>query len=385
MDLIAALSPAAPASPAGTVPPILPGEALPTLKFAALVTSPPAPAEEPLPLPDAEPPPCIFPAPDMPQAGDAPAPPPSGTAPPPPPAVTTPRPGLRGLPLAGLVEASALPAAPPLAIDAPDAPAEQAASPAASRGRSARAAPRAAAAVPEHGSAPAPIALPPAIAPVATPLAAPVIARADPSPPDVPADTRTNTAAAIAPPAVPAAPAPPEAPRAAPVPTLPAAPVPAAVEHVAPSHAPATSARHVTLDDAFGSRIGLAIAHRIDQGGDQLIVRMEPAELGRIHVRLSFDEQGSLRAALVAESPVVVETLRREAGELARALSDAGVRTDAQSFSFNREGQGQRGQSETAWARWQARQDERPASPDAGSAALPDRPVRRSGRLDLMA
>lgn len=64
--------------------------------------------------------------------------------------------------------------------------------------------------------------------------------------------------------------------------------------------------------------------------------RMDPAELGRIHVRLSFDEGGSLRAVVGANSPQVLEAIRRDAGELGRALADAGVRTDAQSFRFDR-------------------------------------------------
>lgn len=154
--------------------------------------------------------------------------------------------------------------------------------------------------------------------------------------------------------------------------------------------APAESVRHAQpslhLGDAFGERMGVAIARRIGEGGEELVVRMEPAELGRVHVRLSFDEQGSLRAVLAAESGSVIEALRRDAGELARALGDAGVRTDAQSFRFDRGGNGAGEQGQAAWARWQnqangAARGEEPIPADD----IAYRPVRRSGRLDLMA
>lgn len=161
-----------------------------------------------------------------------------------------------------------------------------------------------------------------------------------------------------------------------------------------PSSPPVVTAppeRHqpsLQLGDAFGERMGVAIARRLGEGGEELIVRMEPAELGRIQVRLSFDEQGSLRAVLAAESGSVVEALRRDAGELARALGDAGVRTDAQSFRFDRGGNGQGEQGQAAWARWQNQQAAHGRS--GGELAGPGeeivyRPMRRNGRLDLVA
>lgn len=181
---------------------------------------------------------------------------------------------------------------------------------------------------------------------------------------------------------------------AAPTPVvLPSATTPTGGAHAAaaPSQS-ADAARHeqpsLHLGDAFGERMGVVIARRLGEGGEELIVRMEPAELGRIHVRLSFDEQGSLRAVLAAESGSVVEALRRDAGELARALGDAGVRTDAQSFRFDRGGSGQGEQGQAAWARWQNQQaaQGRSGGDMAGAGEeIVYRPMRRNGRLDLVA
>lgn len=259
--------------------------------------------------------------------------------------------------------------------------------------------------VEEKSEAPEATPLAPVIAPVAEaprPVAQkpvrsgekPHAADAEPAPPPgfvrvatTPAAERAAPEAAFRIEAAPLTPESAAAPAAAPI-ALPAS------ASVTPSSSPVAAAppeRHqpsLQLGDAFGERMGVAIARRLGEGGEELIVRMEPAELGRIQVRLSFDEQGSLRAVLAAESGSVVEALRRDAGELARALGDAGVRTDAQSFRFDRGGSGQGEQGQVAWARWQNQQAAHGRS--GGEMAGPGeeivyRPMRRNGRLDLVA
>ncbi|GGB74374.1 hypothetical protein GCM10010833_31980 [Blastomonas aquatica] len=99
----------------------------------------------------------------------------------------------------------------------------------------------------------------------------------------------------------------------------------------------------------IGHQLGIEIARRSQDGRDNLTVRLDPVELGKIQIRIQFDDQGSLRAQVSAESAVALEMLRRDSGDLVRALNDAGIRTDAQSFQFdargqNREQNGQRPQ-----------------------------------------
>ena len=100
-----------------------------------------------------------------------------------------------------------------------------------------------------------------------------------------------------------------------------------------------------------GRDMGVEIARHMAAGREELIVRMDPAELGRVDVRMTFDRDGGLRALVTADSQVALDMLRREAGDLNRALSEAGVRTDSQSFRFDsRGGEGgqfaQRGQQD---------------------------------------
>ena len=107
---------------------------------------------------------------------------------------------------------------------------------------------------------------------------------------------------------------------------------------------PATPAATGTLPQAnalsghFGSEIGAIVRRQIAAGREEVTVRLDPAEMGRVHIRFSFDQGGELRAVVATESPAALELLRRDVGQLDRALAQAGVRTDAGSFRFD-EGQ----------------------------------------------
>lgn len=139
----------------------------------------------------------------------------------------------------------------------------------------------------------------------------------------------------------------------------------------------------------IGREVGVEIARRLSSGGDELVVRLVPAELGRIEVRMTFDERGGLRAVIAADSPAALEMLRRDSADLSRSLSDAGVRSDAQSLSFQTDGNGSGGnrQQRSAWIEADGKSHR-----DAGHGFFADdaeplsyRQLRTSGRYDLLA
>ena len=143
----------------------------------------------------------------------------------------------------------------------------------------------------------------------------------------------------------------------------------------------------------FGRELGVEIARRVAAGREEVTVRLNPQELGRIEVKMAFDEGGSLRAVVSAESSAALDMLRRDTGDLVRALGDAGVRSDSQSFRFDARG-GEGGQQ---WARQQQgggeqrhghqQQHGRNAWAEAEAQPAPHnfRQLRASGRIDLMA
>ena len=176
----------------------------------------------------------------------------------------------------------------------------------------------------------------------------------------------------------PAAPAPAAA-SSAPASSLPIADL--AFESMSAESQPVLEARAGQL----GRDMGVEIARRISAGLEELVIRLDPAELGRISIRMSLNDQGSLRAVLAAEAPAALDVLRHEIGDLGRALEQAGVRTDADSLRFDR---GSGGESGSAWQRYQSQ--ERNLRPGGGAAAEhaaePEQlNVRTSGRVNLMA
>jgi flagellar hook-length control protein FliK len=167
--------------------------------------------------------------------------------------------------------------------------------------------------------------------------------------------------------------------------SAPAAPLlPDSLSPAASASAPATP---VVPARQIGRSLGVEIARRVADGGDTLTIRLDPAELGRIEVQLSFDRHGSLRAVMSADSPVALDLLRRDSGQLGQALADAGIRSDGQSLQFDSRPGGSGGNN--AWQRQQQQPAQNAASNDphaeSNERAAIYRPLRTSGNIDLMA
>ena len=143
----------------------------------------------------------------------------------------------------------------------------------------------------------------------------------------------------------------------------------------------------------IGQDMGVAIVHRMSAGEQELVVRLEPAALGRIEVRMAFDDQGGLRAVIAADSPVALDMLRRDSADLSRALNDAGIRNDGQSLRFQTDGNGggngagsnTGGQPRNPWLSGDRASDRSTADRGVADDPLPYRQVRLGGRYDLMA
>ncbi|MCW3798836.1 flagellar hook-length control protein FliK [Sphingomonas sp. BN140010] len=162
-------------------------------------------------------------------------------------------------------------------------------------------------------------------------------------------------------------------------------PVPAAVA------APASMPR-MTLSGEFGERLGVAIARQVKNGQEELTVRMDPAELGRIELKLAFDESGSLRVVVSADSTTVMDAMRRDLTEITRALNDAGVRADGQSFRFERASGDPGGSAATgsgsggrSWGEQRGQRQGHGHGQERRGGAVWERVRLRSGTLDLLA
>lgn len=128
-------------------------------------------------------------------------------------------------------------------------------------------------------------------------------------------------------------------------------------------------------------QIAINIQKAIKAGKDQVTIKLQPEELGRIDVKLEVGEDGRVTAQVRAEKPETLELLQRDARGLERALQEAGLRADSGSLSFGLRGEnrqdGQHGQ--------QARSTPSPLALNAEQDDITPIIAARSaeGRIDL--
>ena len=96
------------------------------------------------------------------------------------------------------------------------------------------------------------------------------------------------------------------------------------------------------------SGLAMEIAASVRSGKSRFEIRLDPAELGRIDVRIDVDRSGQVTSHLTVEKPETLSLLRQDAPQLQRALNDAGLSTGNGGLQFSLRDQsssGQNGQS----------------------------------------
>lgn len=66
----------------------------------------------------------------------------------------------------------------------------------------------------------------------------------------------------------------------------------------------------------------------------EIRLKLDPPELGRVEIKMSFGKDSAVKAVLIAEKPETFMMLQRDAQILERALQDAGLEADGNSLSF---------------------------------------------------
>ena len=113
----------------------------------------------------------------------------------------------------------------------------------------------------------------------------------------------------------------------------------AAVSRSAPSQ---TGDKPVPMSD-----VGVEITAKIAAGRNQFDIRLDPAELGRIHVKVNVDRDGNITTHMMADRPETLDLLRRDTQGLERALQDAGLKTSDNSLQFSLRDQTQQQQRQS--------------------------------------
>lgn len=81
--------------------------------------------------------------------------------------------------------------------------------------------------------------------------------------------------------------------------------------------------------------VGLQIQKNIANGVDKMTVHLEPAELGRVEIRLKFGKDGSIKAHLLVDKPETLAMLQRDSSSLERALQNSGFDASDKTLSFD--------------------------------------------------
>ncbi|WP_454643688.1 flagellar hook-length control protein FliK [Bradyrhizobium liaoningense] len=104
----------------------------------------------------------------------------------------------------------------------------------------------------------------------------------------------------------------------------------------------ATAATHAAVPI---SGVPIEIAAAIRAGKSRFDISLDPAELGRIDVRINVDRNGQVTSHLTVEKPETLSMLKQDAPQLQRALDDAGFKTGSNGLSFSLRDQNSSGQN----------------------------------------
>ena len=89
--------------------------------------------------------------------------------------------------------------------------------------------------------------------------------------------------------------------------------------------------------------LGIAIAARSAAGAKSFEIRLDPAELGRVEVKLTVGADGKADATIVAHRPETLALLLRDSQNLERTLKDSGLQLSNSSLNFSLKGQERQG------------------------------------------
>lgn len=90
------------------------------------------------------------------------------------------------------------------------------------------------------------------------------------------------------------------------------------------------------------AQIAVHIVRAMADGVSRFTVQLQPAELGRVEVKMEIGRDGTVRANVTADRQETVDQLSRDSRVLERALQDAGLKADSQNLHFSLRG-GQNG------------------------------------------
>ena len=98
------------------------------------------------------------------------------------------------------------------------------------------------------------------------------------------------------------------------------------------------------LQSSVAEQVSVKISKALQAGQDRITIRLNPAELGRVEVKMELTYDGRTTAVVTADNRDTLEMLRRDSSDLQKALQEGGLQLSDSDLTFNLRGE----QSQTA-------------------------------------
>lgn len=85
----------------------------------------------------------------------------------------------------------------------------------------------------------------------------------------------------------------------------------------------------------------------VSTGDSKIHIQLHPEDLGKLDITLDVSANGKTGVTITADNKQTLDLLQKDSSGLAKALADAGLKTDAGSLSFNLRGGEQQGQGQS--------------------------------------
>lgn len=98
---------------------------------------------------------------------------------------------------------------------------------------------------------------------------------------------------------------------------------------------PLVKLAHASAHIPVEEQISVRIRQAVDEGVDQITMKLNPPELGKIQIKMEIASDGRAQVVVTADNRDTFEMLQRDARGLERVLNEAGVKTDSGSLQFD--------------------------------------------------
>ena len=109
------------------------------------------------------------------------------------------------------------------------------------------------------------------------------------------------------------------------------------------NHTPYTRATPITasvpaykhIPATPSDQVQIGIRQAVESGTDRITIQLDPADLGRVEIRMDVADNGKTHLVFTADKASTLDALSRGAHGLERSLADAGIKADAGTMEFN--------------------------------------------------